>query len=174
MPDTFIKIASVTVGSGGASSISFNSIPSSYTDLNLVLSARSSGSSTSVDYVAIQFNSSGGTAYSDRRLEGTGSAASSTLDTNQNVIYSAWIVNGNASTSSVFGNASIYIPNYAGSNYKSVSIDGVTENNATGAYATLTAGLWANTSAITSIALTLGNGNFVQYSTATLYGIKKD
>ncbi len=72
-----------------------------------------------------------------------------------------------------FANGEIYIPNYTASVNKSVSIDSVTENNATSAIAALDAGLWANTAAITSINLNGNNGNFVQYSTAYLYGIVK-
>jgi hypothetical protein len=75
-------------------------------------------------------------------------------------------------TSSTFSNDSIYIPNYAGSAYKSYSADGVVENNATGAFATFNAGLWSNTAAITSITLTAGVGSFVQYSNFYLYGVK--
>jgi hypothetical protein len=171
MANTYVLIASNTVGAGGASSVTFSSIPSTYTDLQVVMSARSSGGTTQ-DYVAVQFNGSGGTAYSDRRLEGTGSSASSTSDSSQNVIYSAYVVPGSTATSSTFSNTSFYIPNYSSSNNKSVSIDGVTENNGTVAYATLTAALWANSAAINQIAFTLGNGNFVQYSTLYLYGIK--
>ena len=74
-------------------------------------------------------------------------------------------------TASTFGNAEIYIPNYASSNNKSVSADFVSETNAADAIFGLTAGLWANTSAITSIKLTPAAA-FAQYSTATLYGIK--
>ena len=160
----------IVVGSGGASSVTFSSIPSTYTDIQLFLSSRSTGGTTQ-DYVAVQFNASGGTAYSDKRLEGTGSSAGSTSDTSQNVIYSAYVATGSTATASTFGNTSFYIPNYAGSSNKSVSIDGVTENNGTVAYATLTAALWANSAAITQIVFTLGNGNFAQYSTFYLYGI---
>jgi hypothetical protein len=172
MADTFVKIATVTVGSGGAANITFSSIPSTYTDIQLFLSARSTGGTTQ-DYAAVQFNASGGTAYSDKRLEGTGSSASVASDSSQNVIYSAYVATGSTATSSIFGNTSFYIPNYSGATNKSVSIDGVTENNGTVAYQTLTAALWANTSAITQVVFTLGNGNFAQYSTATLYGISK-
>ena len=160
----------IVVGSGSASNLTFTSIPATYTDLQLVISARSTGGSTQ-DYVAVQFNASGGTAYSDKRLEGSGSSAGSTSDSSQNVNYSAYVAVGSSATTSTFGNTSYYISNYAGSTNKSLSIDGVTENNGTTAYATLTAGLWANTSAINQIVLTLGNGNFAQYSTAYLYGI---
>jgi hypothetical protein len=68
----------------------------------------------------------------------------------------------------------VYIPNYAGSAYKSISIDAVDENNASSAYSVLTAGLWSNTAAITSLRLTDNNGGYLQYTTAYLYGIKKD
>jgi hypothetical protein len=75
-------------------------------------------------------------------------------------------------TSNTFGNTSVYIPNYAGSNFKSISIDGVTENNATAALQFFNAGLFKSTSAITSISLTAYNfASYVQYSTADLYGI---
>ena len=81
-------------------------------------------------------------------------------------------VNGATATANTFANVSIYIPNYTSANYKSVSIDAVTENNATTAYAFLSAGLWSNTAAITSATITNSSGNYVQYSTAYLYGIK--
>jgi hypothetical protein len=78
-------------------------------------------------------------------------------------------------TASTFGNGEMYISNYTSSNAKCVSIDGVTENNSTGSFATLTVGRWnpVTQAAITSIRLEIdGGGNFVQYSTAYLYGIK--
>ena len=71
-----------------------------------------------------------------------------------------------------FNNIGIYIPNYAGSNNKSFSIDNAQENNITTAYSQLEAGLWSDSSAITSIRLTEQYGNnLVEYSTAYLYGI---
>jgi len=73
-------------------------------------------------------------------------------------------------TASTFGNGQVYIPNYAGSNNKSTSADTVSEDNATLAYSALTAGLWSNTAAITSITIAAVT-NFAQYSTAYLYGI---
>jgi hypothetical protein len=76
------------------------------------------------------------------------------------------------STANTFGNVAIYIPNYTSSNNKSISVDGVGENNATTAFADLYAGLWANSSAITSITLYNIISDFAEFSTATLYGIK--
>ena len=168
MPDTFIKIASVTVGSGGAATISFSSIPSTYTDLCLKISGRNTQPS-SILYLTFNGSSSG---YSYRRLYGNGSsAASDSASSQSSIAFIAFQVS--TYTASTFSSSEVYVPNYAGSNNKSVSIDEVTENNATLSVAALDAGLWANSAAITSITLTPdSSGNFAQYSTATLYGIK--
>jgi hypothetical protein len=165
MANTFVKIASVTVGSGGAASIDFTSIPSTYTDLCVVHSLRSDNSE---DYYGLQFNSSS-SSFSSRSLQGNGSAASSA--TRSDNLFVGTVAQSTL-TASTFSNGQIYIPNYAGSAYKSFSYDAVQENNATSALSELFAGLWSNTAAITSVKLVKNSGNFVQYSTATLYGIK--
>ena len=167
MPNTFELIASSTVGAGGAASIDFTSISNAYTDLCLKLSARA-GQAAVYTTCKIEFNNST-TGYTLRQLFGSGSSASSG---NSNVSIYFDVVGANA-TSTTFGNAEFYIPNYTSSNNKSVSFDGVTENNATEAYTELYAGLWSNSAAITSIKLTSTSGNFVQHSTAYLYGIVK-
>lgn len=164
MPDTFVKIASVTVGSGGASSIDFTSIPSTYTDLCVKLSGRTS---TTQYLVSLSFNGST-TSFTRRSIVGDGSTASSFSGSDsQNIVASM-----SSDTANTFGNTEIYVPNYAGSSNKSVSVDTVEENNGTTARALLGAILWSNTAAITSLGLIPVSGNFVQYSTATLYGIK--
>ena len=165
---TYIQIATVTVGAGGAANIDFSSIPSTYTDLLLKVSARSANASVA-DNLLVAFNTSSST-FTVRRLIGNGSAANSYSGSTN---YMSEAV-ANSATSSTFSNQELYIPNYAGSTNKSYSVDGVTENNATTAYITLTAGLWATTSAINRITLTTETAsNFQQYSTATLYGISK-
>jgi len=172
MADTFVKIATVTVGAGGATSIDFTSIPSTYTDLQLFASLRDNTSATGKDY-KIEFNGVT-TAYTYRRIYGDSAAAySDTASTGQSLT----IDSANA-TASTFANCLIYIPNYAGSTNKSWSADTVSENNASvanSAYANLYAGLWSNTAAITSISLkpVSGTPTIQQYSTATLYGISK-
>jgi len=169
MANTYTLISSVTVGSGGAASIDFTSIPATYTDLVIKVSARSDYASVN-DAVAMKLN--GSTAnMTTKQLYGTGSAAGSGSDTINKAGYSA----GANDTSNVFGNVEFYIPNYASSNYKSSSGDGVNEYNGTGAFLELNANLWSNTAAITSISLYSPNGGgsvkFVQYTTAYLYGI---
>lgn len=166
------KIQTVTVGSGGAASIDFTSIPGTYTDLMLVYSVRLTSAASEGVFITFNGNTSG---YSSRDLYGSGSGngASSTNPygfTNKLFIGST---DSTAQTSNTFGSTLVYIPNYAGSSNKSVSADNVYENNATAAGIDVLAGLWSNTSAITSISTVSNNGNFVQYSSATLYGITK-
>jgi len=165
MATTYEAIATVTVGSGGASSISFSSIPATYTDIVVKWSTRSNRSAVT-DPMRLGLNSST-TSFTTRYLSGNGSSTVS--GTSGRYIGEA---TGNTATSSTFSNGEIYIPNYAGANNKSVSSDNVSENNATEAVQTIVANLWSNTNAITSVELTLDTGSFMQYSTATLYGIK--
>jgi hypothetical protein len=165
MPNTFELISSYAA-TGSVSSISFTSIPSTYTDLVLKVSARTTNLSD--DAVVIKFNGSSST-YSMLRLDGNGSSASS----DNNTTNIRGVTNDAGKTASTFGSWEIYIPNYAGSTNKSASLDAVSENNATAASAQLVAGLWSTTSAITQIDLTSFNSaSFVQYSTAYLYGVK--
>lgn len=168
MPNTFTKIASVTVGAGGASSMDFTSIPSTYTDLCIKLSGRSARAAQQADNLFITFNSIT-TGYTTRNIMGNGSSASSASYSSR---YAANSVDAAGSTVSTFSSHEIYIPNYAGSNYKSYSVDSVSENNASNAQSDLFAGLWSNTAAITSISLLPEVSTWVQYTTATLYGIK--
>jgi hypothetical protein len=169
MAITYFQIGStVTVGSGGAASIDFTSIPSTYTDLVLVLSGRTNRSANGDD-ISISFNGSTSN-FSSKFLYGNGASAASFSSTGL-----AGIIGAGSDTANTFGNMQVYIPNYAGSTNKSYSIDSVNENNATTAFASFLAGLWSNTAAITQITFTSNNAaNFVQYSTASLYGIKKD
>jgi hypothetical protein len=169
MATTYEIIASVTVGSGGAANIEFTSIPATYTDLSIVFSIRCARSDV-IEPGMLRFNGSTSN-YSLRRLNGDGSSvASSAVSGETGMIFGD--INGDTATSNTFGNGSIYIPNYAGSNFKSVSTDVVVENNATESSQYLLAGLWSDTSAITTIRLYSRNShNFNEHSTAYLYGI---
>jgi hypothetical protein len=159
-----IPISTVTVGSGGVSSIDFNSVPQTYTDLIVKVSARDT---TANGEFYLRFNGST-TNYTDRWLYGTGSAVGATTNTKIDLFLAS-----SGYTASTFGNTEIYIPNYTSNYYKPVIADSVQENNATSSYALLEGGLWSNTSPITSVNLIPAGGTFAQYSTATLYGIRK-
>jgi hypothetical protein len=164
---TYQLIASNTVGSGGAATVTFSSIVGTYTDLVIKASVRTNRGDDAIDGLVLQFNGDTGANYTNRELFGSGSTAGS------NTAVRVGLIDGSLATSNTFSSTEIYIPNYAGSNNKSVSADSVTENNATAAYQTLDAFLWSNTSAITSILFKQSNGTaFVEYTTFYLYGIK--
>ena len=141
------------------SSITFTSIAADYTDLLLVCSLRSDANAETFLYP------NGSTSnLSARFLRGSGSGADS-----DDVL--RWYSNPSSYTANTFSNMTAYFPNYAGSTAKSYSADSVTENNATASLQTINAGLWNDTTPISSLTIDLSNGNFVQYSSATLYGI---
>ena len=166
MANTFKKIQTVTVGSGGATTIDFQNIPATYTDLVILCSIRSDRASQQGSSAGVSFNNTTSNR-TMRDILADGLNPSSGNDTQFYIRIPA-----STSTASIFGNAIIYIPNYLSANNKSVSIESVNENNATTAFMELMAGLWSDTSAINRITLTENNGaNFVQYSTATLYGV---
>jgi len=167
MPLAFTKIASVTVGAGGAATISFTSIPQTYTDLCMKLSIRGLGSATNESYY-INVNGTGFTG-TRRALFGTGTTAGS-----ENAANIRWDYFSDAgATANSFGSGELYIPNYTGSTNKSISLEGVAEGNVAGMFRAMTAALWSNSAAITSLTLEGLNGNIAQYSTAVLYGISK-
>jgi hypothetical protein len=161
-------IASSTVASPVAT-VTFSSIAGTYTDLKVVMSTKSSQAASAIE-VSLTFNSNT-TGYTAKAIYGDGSTAAS----NSPTIRPAGFTFGTSGTANTFNNTEIYIPNYASANYKSYSVDTVTETNtATGVYAGLMAGLWSNTAAITAISFDcVGGGNFVQYSSFYLYGINK-
>jgi hypothetical protein len=146
----------------------FSAIPATYTDLCIVVSARSDTAATQDGLWISQINGSGSNL-SNIWLRGSGTSAIS----NTSALYGILVgqINAANSTANTFSNLSIYIPNYASANNKSISIDSVQEHNAAEAYMGFTAGLWSNSNAVTSITLDSQVGDLVQHSTAYLYGI---
>lgn len=167
MANTYTLIESVTVGAGGSSSIVFATIPNTYTDLVLKISARTSRASIT-DAISLRLNNVT-TNQSSMYLESTGnSSGSGTLSTIRGQTC------GNDATSGTFGNCEFYIPNYAGSLSKSAPSLGVAENRGVNAFMWLVANLWNSTAAITNIEIiNVNSATFLQHSTASLYGITK-
>jgi hypothetical protein len=163
MPENYVLLERTELNDT-ATSVTFANIPQTgYTDLKIVASIRGDNANVYAT-CKLQFNGTGDTGMSSRHIVGTGSAASS-----NSALY-VGDASGASSTSNTFGSFDIYIPNYTSSNNKSWSADTVSENNATEAYAELTAGLWSNTAAITSATI-VAQSNFVAGSTFSLYGI---
>jgi hypothetical protein len=166
-------IQTITVGSGGAASIEFTSIPQTGTDLLVVFSIRSSFSGVDGDLIGMQLNADTTTAnYGFRYLYGQGGSAAS-------VTFSANYVHAGFGaptgvTANTFGNGQVCIPNYTASTAKSFSTDTVYENNETTAYQNIAASKWTGTAGITSIKLFSANSaTIAQYSSASLYKFTK-
>ena len=163
---TYELIEHIEVGSGGAASIEFTSIPADYDDLLLVASLRFARAVISTP-VKLLLN---GTDFTARNLYGDSNTTGSQTVTAD---YIGWSPAAN-STSNTFGNLQIYIPNYTASGAKSFSADVVDENNGN-AFQAIDAGLTTTTTAIVTLELSdqAAASSAVQYSSATLYGIRK-
>ena len=173
MATTYTLISSQTLASS-ATSVTFSTIPSTYTDLCLKFSTRSS-TSANTNGLTLTVNSST-SSYSETHLYGNPYADPTPFSGRNNLAPSAELLGyspGSLATANTFGNGEIYIPNYAGSTNKVYGSNSVTENNSQQSVVWVEAGLWSNTSAITSITIgDYGGGNLVSGSTFYLYGIK--
>jgi hypothetical protein len=160
-----------TVGAGGVGTVTFNNVPQTFTDLYCVVSVRGSASQLNVDCFC-SFSGQVGIAHSQTRLNGNGSSASSDRPGSGSAFRLTDVAAG-TSTTNTFSSASFYIPNYTSTNFRSVVVDSTMENNATLDYSNLSAVTYSSSAAITSVRFDSSPGNFVQYSTFTLYGITK-
>ena len=167
---TYTPIATVT-STGSTATVSFTSISSTYTDLFIAISARSSQAiNTSNMYV--QFNSDTGANYSSTRITGDGSTTISQRDANTDYPPIGNIP-GNNTAASTFGDVYININNYANANKRKAYLCRSGAATSTSGKVWISAGLWRNTAAITSVQIVCdGISNFSSGSTFTLYGIK--
>ena len=159
MPTTYELINSATVGAGGSSTISFTSIPQTFTDLVIKASLRGSTPTTTF---AVQVN--GTTVTSVMRFYGSGTSVASDS-------FNEHYIDPSNYTADTFGNTELYFSHYRGNLMMSYLVDSVGENNAALAYMNFGSNSTGSSSAITSISLIRTDGNFVQHSTANLYGI---
>jgi hypothetical protein len=168
---SYESIATVTVGSGGSSSISFSSIPSTFKHLQIRWLGRTTGSGGAQDDFNILFNGGSSSNSNYHRIYGNGSSTGANY---YDGVY-AGVANTAAETASanIFGVGVIDILDYTNTNKNKVSRSfGGNEQNGSGTV-WLYSNLSRSTAAITSISLTpvYGTG-FVQYSSFALYGIK--
>ena len=165
------SIATVTVGAGGSSTISFTSIPSTYTHLQLRMMARGNNSN-SYDSFLVRANSDSGNNYTYHGLVGDGSVAFTAVVTPYSGFRGGEIT-GATATSGMFGVSVIDFLDYANVNKnKTMRALGGDDRNGSG-QVTLNSGVWLNTAAITRLDLvTVFGSSFSQYSSFALYGIK--
>ncbi len=170
---SFESIATATVGSGGTSNVTFSSIPSTYTHLQI----RGSSKSTRItgagqENIYFSLNSdTGGSNYSNHGLQSDGSSAVAYAAANSAGDNTIFAYTANSETN-VLGAQVIDILDYANTN-KYKTIRGLSGFDANGVgYVLLSSALWRNTNAITSIKLIASSGTLKEYTTFALYGIK--
>lgn len=162
MPVTYQRIATTTL-STSASSITFSSIPGTYTDLRLVLS---SISTLNFNNIFGRINGDTGTNYSITRLIGSGSTATSSRRTND-----TWLLlNSTGTNDTIPILLEMDFMSYAGSTNKTI-LSSTSEDINTFGGVIKAVHLWRNTAAINEILLFLSGGNFSTGTTATIYGI---
>jgi hypothetical protein len=171
VPGDFESIATTTVGSGGTATVTFSSIPATFTHLQLRGITRSSNSGSGTVGLLITYNSDTGANYTIHALQGNGSTASSVGFASQNSGDMIEMPRAGV-TASVFGGFVCDILDYANTNkYKTFrSLQGFDANGS--GNVGLLSSVWMNTNAITSIGLTQTTGSLVEYSSFALYGIR--
>ena len=162
MAATYEPIATTTLGSAN-STITFSTIPATYTDLRLVLVFTTSISGANVFF---RFNGDTGSNYSYTSIAGSGSTATSSRNTGANRIQTD---TNSSTTIPHFETVDVF--SYAGSTNKTALMTAQEDDNGSG-YVTSAVGLWRNTAAITSMTAFCNGANFSIGTTATLYGIK--
>ena len=156
MAATYTPIASITLGAT-TSSVTFSSIPQTYTDLVIV--AKPADGADLGSYF-VRFNSDSGENYSTTRIYGSGSSAASDRQTSQTNITSGW-------GGGTYNMYTTHIMNYANTTTYKTALTNVSEDR----YVVLMAGLWRNTSAISTITISDNANNYGIGSTFNLYGI---
>ena len=178
MAYTYTLIQNGIVTNATQASIEFTSIPQTYTDLQILMSVRYSGSDTTG--VNVVLNGDTSTNYAIRILRGTGAGGAPQNNTSAQTFDvtalgaggSTTGSSGSSQTASTFTNTAMYIPDYAGNKVKSISTDFVQTAFVTATFLGFYANLKNSTTAISSIAISPSEGSWVQHSAIYLYGIK--
>lgn len=163
---TMTLVETIEVGSGGASSLEFTSIPQDGVDLMLKLSLRNTDSNP--DSAQVSLNSDTGDNYPQIELLGNGSSASAQGLT---LGFIRLAIPVSTYTADTFGNAELYISNYTSTTNKSMSGESVAENAVQLGRLKIDAFTYNTSSAITSIQVALFGDNYAEHSTASLYTI---
>ena len=173
-PSSFDSIATTTVGSGGASSVTFSSISSAYTHLQIRAILKTNENSTGATNIEMRFNSDTAGNYTRHYLRGTGTAASAGGGGGESQFTVGTAVQGGATLANMFGAMIVDILDYTNTNkYTTVRALSGQDTNTSGTVGIwLQSGVWLNTAAITNISLFSSSSNINQYSSFALYGIK--
>lgn len=174
MPGSYESIASTTLTTS-TSTITFSSIPSTYTHLQLRIMCKNTSTPNTGDYASLRFNSDSGMNYTYHRLKGDGATASAyaaATGTFDGVTLERIATSKSGFATELHGVIICDILDYTNTNkYTTTRTLGGYDNNGSGEVLLMSA-LWTNTAAITSITLTTPSANFTQYSSFALYGVQ--
>lgn len=171
-PSSYDSIATVNVGAGGVSGVTFSSIPATYTHLQLRILGRGANTNAECQF-AYQFNGDGGSNYSFHLVRANGTSVFADGAASQGAAVATVRYAAANATAQMFGAGVTDILDYANTNkYKTVRSIGGTDQNGSG-QVYYSSNLWMNTSAINSIYIYNSDfGNISQYSQLALYGIR--
>ena len=162
-------LATVTVPSGGLSSITFAAIPQTYKHLQFRILARGTQAANEIAIIP-QINGVTGNNYTQHGIFGDGSSAVGVGSINDNAVIQRFP--GASATASIFGTAIVDFIDYTNVNKKPVmrALGGVDRNGAGGLgfYSTMI----QTNGAITQLTFAPNLGNFAQHSQFSLYGVK--
>lgn len=174
MATTMTLISSYTVTGSSTSSIDFTSIPATYTDLCIKISARH-GTAGGEDTPYMRFNNDSGSNYNFTFGSGRGTGTPSVSGATPTSSFWIGTLQGAGDTSGAFSNIDIYIPNYAGTTFKkTVQVESTSGAMVSSMYTRMFGGEWNSTAAINRVTLGINSAgyNFVVDTTAYIYGIK--
>ncbi len=157
MPSTYTPIATTT-GTGSSGTITFSSIPSTYTDLILI---QTGASSVSSEVISLRFNNDTASNYSRTYVLGNGSGVASGRDSSITSIYAGLV---EANSNNIF-----QIQNYSNTTTNKTCL---VRSNVINTFTAAVVGLWRSTAAINRIDVLVPSGNWNTTATFTLYGVK--
>ena len=162
----FEHIETITVGAGGAASLTFSSIPSTYKHLQIRGIVKMTGAGT---YPGLRFNNDSSSIYKAHMIygQGSGSPASTVAGTTDRL---DWAV-GDGVTTNYWGFVTDILDYASTTKYKTTRCLGGVDNNGSG-QVNFASGLWQSTSATTSLVILTTSSTFAQHSTFALYGVK--
>lgn len=171
MPNTYTLISS-NILSSSAGTVTFSSIPATYTDLMLLASIRTSQAGVNNGTATLTFNGDTAANYGVTSINAYGSGGNTGNSTGlSGISLNSGALNSAGHLADTFTHHEMYIASYKESGYKTFMMQTAGEDNVTSVYMGIQAGLWSNSAALTSITYTCG-GNFVSGSSFYLYGIK--
>jgi hypothetical protein len=164
------ELISTQVLSSSASTVTFSSIPQTFRHLQIRTVVRGTAASEFVEML-MRFNGDSGANYSSHVLRGTGSSVISQVNANSDtrIRFSSF---GNSAPSGVFAQKVIDILDYSSSAKNTTSRALVGNNGSSIFRIDLVSGLWMNTASVTSVAFSLGSGDFGSGTRFSIYGLR--